>query len=488
MVNRAAEDTLQEKPTFYQIISLHLKKSMKKDQELIVITKTYDLILWSCNHTSKFPRNHRFVLGERIERNLYNLLETLIAAKYTKNRQRLLEEANLSLEVLRFQMRLAKDLQCLKVESYAFAAKSIDEIGRLVGGWLRSRGEEKRVKRQGNLWDRMISFESLLLAAHAAARGKRFKPGVARFVFDLERQLLLLHEELASKTYRPGPYRTFTIYEGKTRQISAAPFRDRVVHHALTGVLEPIFERSFIFDSYACRKGKGTHAAVDRCQQFARRYRYVLKADVRKFFPSIDHQILKTLITRKIKDPDVLWLVGLIIDHSNPQDPVLMWFPGDDLFTPTERRRGLPLGNQTSQFFANVYLDPLDHFVCDRLGLSYVRYVDDFLVFADDKRRLHEVRVEVEHFLETLRLQIHQDKSVVFPCDQGIRFLGYPGLPDAPTSGPGKRPTVPSPDALDAARVCHGSDRVRRHPPPDHELAGSRPACRHLSPANRPVS
>src|SRR5271166_979146 len=129
------------------------------------------------------------------------------------------------------------------------------------------------------------------------------------------------------------------------------------------------------------------------------------------------------------KDPDVLWLVGLIIDHSNPQDPVLMWFPGDDLFTPTERRRGLPLGNQTSQFFANVYLDPLDHFVCDRLGLSYVRYVDDFLVFADDKRRLHEVRAEVERFLETLRLQIHQDKSVVFPCDQGIRFLSYRVFP-----------------------------------------------------------
>ena len=125
----------------------------------------------------------------------------------------------------------------------------------------------------------------------------------ARFFFHLERELLRLHEELASKTYRPGPYRTFTIYEGKTRQISAAPFRDRVVHHALTGVLEPIFERSFILDSYACRKGKGTHAAVDRCQQFARRYRYVLKADVRKFFPSIDHAILKDLVARKIKDP-----------------------------------------------------------------------------------------------------------------------------------------------------------------------------------------
>ena len=143
MVNRVVENTLQKNQSFHRIISLSLKKSMKKDQELIVITKTYDLILWSCNHTSKFPRNHRFVLGERIERNLYGLLETLIGAKYTKNRQRLLEDANLALEVLRFQMRLAKDLQCLKVESYAFAAKSIDEIGRLVGGWLRSRGEEK---------------------------------------------------------------------------------------------------------------------------------------------------------------------------------------------------------------------------------------------------------------------------------------------------------------------------------------------------------
>jgi 23S rRNA-intervening sequence protein len=112
---------------------------MRKEQELTIITKTYDLILWSCNHTSRFPRNHRFVLGERIERNLYTLLETLIRAKYNKSRQRLLEESNLMLEILRFQMRLAKDLQCLKVDSYGFASKAIDEIGRLVGGWLRSR-------------------------------------------------------------------------------------------------------------------------------------------------------------------------------------------------------------------------------------------------------------------------------------------------------------------------------------------------------------
>ena len=143
MVNRAAEDTLQEKPTSSLNYVIALEKVNDKRPGIDRDHQDLRLILWSCNHTSRFPRNHRFVLGERIERNLYNLLETLIATKYTKNRQRLLEEAILSLEALRFQMRLAKDLQCLKVESYAFAAKSIDEIGRLVGGWLRSRSEEK---------------------------------------------------------------------------------------------------------------------------------------------------------------------------------------------------------------------------------------------------------------------------------------------------------------------------------------------------------
>ena len=124
------------------IIAAMARMSIQKDQELTVITKTYDLILWSCNHTSKFPRNHRFVLGERIERNLYGLLEILIRAKYARNKAKLLEEANLALEVLRFQMRLAKDLECLKVNSYGHASKSIDDIGRQVGGWLRSRPEE----------------------------------------------------------------------------------------------------------------------------------------------------------------------------------------------------------------------------------------------------------------------------------------------------------------------------------------------------------
>lgn len=286
------------------------------------------------------------------------------------------------------------------------------------------------MKRHGNLWERVVGFEALLHAADNARKGKRFRPAVAAFHFDQERALWKLHEELTTKTYRPGAYRSFFIHEPKKRQISAAPYRDRVVHHALTGVLEPIFERTFIADSYACRKGKGTHAAVDRCQRFARRFRYVLKADIQKFFPSLDHEICKALVARKIKDKDVLGLIGQIIDGSNPQEEVVDYFPGDDLFTPGERRRGIPIGNQTSQFFANVYLDPLDHFVKDGLRIKgYVRYVDDFLVFSDDKGFLADVLEQIRDFLVRLRLRLHPKKSVIFPVKDGIRFLGYRVFP-----------------------------------------------------------
>ncbi len=286
------------------------------------------------------------------------------------------------------------------------------------------------MKRHGHLWDRIVSFEALLRASDAARRGKRFRPAVAAFQFNLERELWTLHEELTAKTYRPGAYRSFYIFEPKKRQISAAPYRDRVVHHALTNVLEPIFEKLFITDSYACRKGKGTHAGVARCQEFAKQYRYVLKADIQKFFPSMDHEICKELVARKIKDPNVMWLVNQIIDGSNLQEEVVNYFPGDDLFTPGERRRGIPIGNQTSQFFANVYLDPLDHFVKDRLGIKgYVRYVDDFLVFSDDKGHLADVREQIRDFLVGLRLRLHPKKCAILPVVDGIRFLGYRVFP-----------------------------------------------------------
>ena len=173
------------------------------------------------------------------------------------------------------------------------------------------------MKRAGNLWSRVISFTRLAYAAERARRRKRYREDVQHFEFDLERNLWQLHEELSSKSYRPGSYHTFTIFDPKKRLISAAPYRDRVVHHALTAVLERVFEPTFTDDSYACRRFKGTHAAVDRAQHYARRFQYVLKADVRAFFPSIDHAILLNLVSRKIKDPDVIWLARTIINASS---------------------------------------------------------------------------------------------------------------------------------------------------------------------------
>jgi retron-type reverse transcriptase len=282
------------------------------------------------------------------------------------------------------------------------------------------------MKRHNDLWERLTSFPNLLRAAEKACRGKKASAGVARFHYDLELELCRLQRELRQKRYVPGQYHTFQIFEPKLRKISAAPYRDRVVHHALCRVIEPVFERCFIFDSYACRRGKGTTAARDRFTAFARGNRFVLKCDIRKFFPSIDLEILKELVARKIKDPDVLWLANTIIDRSNDQEPVIDWYPGDDLFTPVERIRGLPIGNQTSQFFANLYLDRLDHFVKETVRCRcYLRYVDDFAFFSDDKHWLSEVRGRIWDFLTTLRLRLHPRKCEIAQTGDGVSFLGY---------------------------------------------------------------
>lgn len=282
------------------------------------------------------------------------------------------------------------------------------------------------MRRAGNLWPRVTSFANLLAAATAAARGKRKRPDVAAFLLNLEPELIRLRRELADGAYQPGPYRTFTIHEPKPRLISAAPFRDRVVHHAFTRVVEPIFEKRFTADTFACRARFGTHRAIRRAKAAAEQCACVLKCDIRKYFASIDHAILKDLLAHVIKCRPTLDLAGRIIDGSNPQEQVIAYYPGDDLFTPHERHRGLPLGNQTSQFFANVYLNPLDHFVRRVLRpRSYVRYVDDFLLFADDKSLLADARHRIEDFLCALRLRIHPGRSRVYRTSEGIPFLGW---------------------------------------------------------------
>jgi len=228
-----------------------------------------------------------------------------------------------------------------------------------------------------------------------------------------------------AQAYQPGGYKTFFIFEPKKRMISAAPFVDRVVHHCLINVIGPVFEPTFVKQSYANQKKKGTHRAIRTVHAAMRYNAYILQIDIQKYFPSIDHEILKALIRRKIKDPQVLWLVDQIIDHSNPQERVLNYFPGDDLFTPIERRKGLPIGNLTSQFFANVYLNGFDHFVKEKLGCHfYGRYVDDIVALGNSKTDLWKLCSQMERYLETLRLTIHPHKRHVWPVQPGLLFLG----------------------------------------------------------------
>jgi len=287
------------------------------------------------------------------------------------------------------------------------------------------------MKRAGGLWPQVVSFQNLLGAAKAAARGKRNRPDVAFFLLNLEPELVRLQRELESGDYRPAGYRTFLVHEPKQRLISAAAFRDRVVHHALTRVLQPIFEKRFVANSFACRKAMGTHRALASAWRACCCYAHVLKCDVQKYFASIDHSILKELLARAVKCRRTLELAARIIDGSNPQEETNLYFPGDDLFTPFERRRGLPLGNQTSQFFANVYLNPLDHFVLRELRPAhYVRYVDDFLLFGDDKGQLRQMRARLDDFLSTLRLGVHARKSRVYRTQDGVTFLGWRVFPE----------------------------------------------------------
>jgi retron-type reverse transcriptase len=293
---------------------------------------------------------------------------------------------------------------------------------------LLSNMERDFVKTYRNLYPRVHDFENLCLAYRKARKGKRGRPEVAEFEFFLEDNLVQLQDELAARTYRHGAYRSFTIHEPKRRLISAAPFRDRVVHHALMRIIEPIFERTFIHDSYANRAGKGTHRALDRAQQFAQQHRHVLPCDVKQFFPSIDHEILRGILARKIADPDVMWLVDRILESGVgvlSEEYEMVYFPGDDLFA-AGRRRGLPIGNLCSQHWANTYLNELDQFIKRELKVRcFVRYVDDMLLFGDDKSQLWRWRAAVVKKLAELRLTLHPNRAQPRPVAEGVPFLGF---------------------------------------------------------------
>lgn len=276
-----------------------------------------------------------------------------------------------------------------------------------------------------HLFGNIASFAALHQASKKAIRGKRSKPGAAGFMANLEKNLISIEARLQSNAWRSGGYTEIEVFEPKHRLVSAAPFRDRVVHHALCSVVAPIFEQGFIADSYANRIGKGTHRAVTRYEHFRDRYRYVLRCDIYRYFPAIDHAILKLDLRRKIKCEPTLALLDHIIDGSNPQEQVNVFFPGDDLLDVAGRRRGLPIGNLTSQLFGNVYLNGFDHFVKEVLRAPYVRYVDDFALFADDAEVLRIWQMRIAKYLQGRRLLLHRDKTFIVPTTEPATFLGY---------------------------------------------------------------
>jgi retron-type reverse transcriptase len=270
--------------------------------------------------------------------------------------------------------------------------------------------------RHGHLFEQITSFENLLAAARKALRGKLHRPEAAAFFFHMEQELLALQGELLRGSYRPGPYTRFWVNDPKRRRICAPALRDHVVHQAVCRALDPLFDSWQVSGSYACRQGKGHHAAVRQAQRYARQSRYVWRGDVHKFFDSVDHQVLKSLLDRKFKDARVLDLFWLIIDYP---------LPG------LSRGKGLPIGNLTSQYFANFYLSGLDHHIEGSLRAKrYLRYMDDLALFSDSKAELHGWNAEIRAYLrDRLALELNENQSSVAPVTQGFGFLGFRVFP-----------------------------------------------------------
>lgn len=273
------------------------------------------------------------------------------------------------------------------------------------------------MNRAGNLFEKFISFENLLEAAHRACRGKKRKTDVARFYFSLENEIINLQRDLLNHTYKPKSYRQFEIREPKVRNIFCSAFSDRVVHHAICKILEPVFDARLIHNTYACRVGKGSHRALAKCQTFARRSRYFLKCDIRKYFETIDHDVLKSILNRCIKDRKFLNILSIIIDHQMPTT-----LPG----------KGIPIGNLTSQYFANYYLCAFDRKLEEAQGTTgYVRYMDDFICFSNSKVTLTELLAEIRRYaFMDLKLNLKEKVTMVAPVTEGIAFLGFRVYPN----------------------------------------------------------
>lgn len=272
-------------------------------------------------------------------------------------------------------------------------------------------------------YQELISVENLFQAWEEFRKGKRKRKDVQVFERHLEDNLLDLARLLKVKAYKHGDYHSFYVQDPKLRHIHKAQVRDRVVHHLLYKYLYSLFDKTFIFDSYSCRLAKGTHKAVDRLRIFTRRVSrnytgdcWVLKCDIKKFFASVDHQILLKLVQKRVKDLDLIWLLKQVLNSFSSEKGV---------------DKGIPLGNLTSQVFANIYMNELDLFIKQQLRIKYyVRYADDFLLLSENKKNLESFVNPIRNFLEqNLQLKLHPQKIIFRKFSWGIDFLGYIVLP-----------------------------------------------------------
>lgn len=282
--------------------------------------------------------------------------------------------------------------------------------------------ERERVKLR-HIYNNIISIENLLVSWQEFLRGKRKRKDVAEFSVKFLDNIVVIHRDLKLKTYGHSGYQAFKINDPKPRDIHKASVRDRLVHHAIYRILYPYFDRKFIYDSYSCRLNKGTHRAINHFRDFGRKVSknntrtcWILKCDVRKFFANIDHQTLKDILAKHIKDKNALWLLSQVIDSFNTKGKVGV---------------GLPLGNLTSQLLVNIYMNEFDQFAKRKLKIKYyIRYADDFVILDRDREFLEKLITPINNFLNTkLKISLHPDKIIIRKFRQGIDFLGYVGLP-----------------------------------------------------------
>lgn len=278
------------------------------------------------------------------------------------------------------------------------------------------------MKIYNNLFNDIISAENLFLAWDKFKNGKRNKKDVMLFEWNLEENIFRLHRDLKNKTYKHGAYHSFKIRDPKPRDIHKARVRDRILHHAVFQVLNPIFEPCFISASFSCREGYGVHKGVQYLQDTLRKASkndstecFALKCDVKKFFDTIDHDILLAILKRKIKDDDTIWLLKQIISSFSSKHSLL------------GIEKGVPIGNLTSQLFANIYMNEFDVFMKQKLKIKYyLRYTDDFIIVSRSKSYLIVLIPEIVSFLsDELRLKIHEEKTTIRKTSQGVDFLGY---------------------------------------------------------------